>query len=271
MYNKDFLKQLLHPDHFSKHQTSVKNNRKQIEKKRNEFSISKLAKNPTLRKFLKLSDTDNLKQQSDVNIKTADKDVMQHIAPKKYLSPLHFDNGMSVVPYKDMARSFTKSNLPSYVTDSEIKIAHTHNMFDWFPLLVNKVHKDGTNMTGKLPSLQKEVIKKLKIGNEDVYSYTKPDGSIRIDVQSPHAAHPSSKTKTGIFTMEYTPPKTHIDKTLNIMMHVPAEFKYSENAMDDNSNIITKEVHPNYAKSDTLPLESKLTGRHISALRNYKK
>jgi hypothetical protein len=272
MYDKDFLKQLLHPHHLGSHRTSVKNNTRHIQKLRKEFSTNKLAKNSILRKFLKLTTIDeDSKLQKNVDTKNADKKIMQYLDPKLYRSQLAHGGKVSTHSYKKVMSNFTKTITPLHVIDDHIKIARTHNMFDWFPKLVNKVHKEGINMTGKLPSLHNEVIKKLKIGNEDVYSYTKPNGSIRIDVESPYAANPDIKTKKSIFTMHYTPPMTHIDKQSDIIMSTPAEFSFHEDKINPYLGKTKENIHPNYAKSDTLPLESKLTGRHISALRNDKK
>ena len=256
MYDKDFLKQLLHPKHLHHTSTSVKHNKRQIEKERKEFSINKLAKNTALRKGLKLSFYDgDQKENKEVNIKNADKDLMNHIQPKSYISPIQSGDDTHIHSLNHVRSNLSKLKMPMHVVDKDIKIVKTHNMFDWFPMLVNKVHKDGINMTGKIPASQNEVVKKLKLGNEEIYSYTKPDGSIKIDVRSPHAA-------SEVYTMDYTPPKINADEKLDIVMHTPASFRFTEN---------NQEVHPNKAISDTLPLESKLTGRHISALRNDKK
>ena len=71
--------------------------------------------------------------------------------------------------------------------------------------------------------------------------------------------------------MHYTPPMTHIDRQSDIIMSTPAEFSFHEDRLNPFSGKTTEKIHPNKAISDTLPLESKLTGRHISALRNDKK
>jgi hypothetical protein len=256
MYDKDFLKQLLHPHHLGSHRTSVKHNKQQIEKERNEFNINKLARNPVLRKALQLTHYHgDQKENKDVNMKTADKDVMEHIQPKRYISLLSSGDESHIHSLKHIKSKQSKIKMPMYTIDKEIKIAKTHNMFDWFPALVNKIHKDGVNVTSKLSSKPGEVVKQLKLGNENLYSYISSNGTIKINVQSPHAS-------TGTYSMEYTPPKISSDKETDVIMHTPSSFKFIDN---------NREVHPNNAISDTLPLESKLTGRHISALRNDKK
>jgi hypothetical protein len=271
MYDKDFLKQLLHPKHLHDTPNSVKHNKREIEKERKEFSINKLAKNRILRKHLKLSFFDgDQKEIKNVNVKNADKDVMNYIQPKTYVSPLSSGNNTHIHSLKHVKSNYTKVKMPTHVVDTDIKIVKTHNMFDWFPKLVNKVHKEGINMTGKIPHAQGEVIKKLKIGNEEVYSYIKPDGSIKMDVRSPHASYPDLKSKTGIFTMEYVPPKINSDKNTDVIMHTPASFKFHENRAHPTLGNKHTHVHPNIAISDTTPLESKLTGRHVSALRYEK-
>jgi hypothetical protein len=263
MYDKDFLKQLLHPKHLHPTPTSVKHNKRQIEKERNEFSINKLARNPVLRKGLQLTHyLGDQKETKEVNIKNADKDLMEHLQPKRYTSLLSSGDQGHVHSLKHIKSKQSKIKMPIRTIDKEIKVAKTHNMFDWFPMLVNKIHKDGTNVTDKLSTSPGEVVKQLKLGNENLYSYIKPDGSIKINVQSPHASNIHPETKMGSFSMEYDPPKISLDKHADVAMHIPASFKFIEN---------NREVHPNNATSDTLPLESKLTGRHISALRNDKK
>ena len=198
----------------------------------------------------------------EVNIKNADKDLMEHLQPKRYTSLLSSGDQGHVHSLKHIKSKQSKIKMPIRTIDKEIKVAKTHNMFDWFPMLVNKIHKDGINVTDKLSTSPGEVVKQLKLGNENLYSYIKPDGSIKINVQSPHASNIHPETKMGSFSMEYDPPKISLDKHADVAMHIPASFKFIEN---------NREVHPNNATSDTLPLESKLTGRHISALRNYKK
>jgi len=205
-------------------------------------------------------------------------DVMKIIKPRAYVSELHSGDKLSTASLKHVKSNFTKIKTPIKVIDSEIKIAPTSNMFPWFPTLVNRVEKDGINVTRHVPHSNNEIVKQLNLGNEHIFMYIEASGKIRVDVQSPNAAYPHSKTKKATFSMEYTPPQTHVDKDKDIIMTIPASFKYIEKRAHTFKNDDPKtqgigaeakytEVHPSIALSDIAPLESKLTNKHVNKIR----
>ena len=204
-------------------------------------------------------------------------DVMKVIKPKYYISQLHSGDNISKASYKHVKENFSKMKTPIKVISNEIKISPTSNMFPWFPTLVNRIERDGINVSKIVPRTKNQIVKQLNLGNEHIFMYIHTDGTIRVDVQSPNASYPHSKTNKATFSMEYTPPQTHVDKQRDIVLTIPATFKYVEKRAhlypnEQGLGAVSKytEVHPSIALSDTAPLESKLTNKQVNVIRQQR-
>jgi hypothetical protein len=202
--------------------------------------------------------------------------VMDKIAPKKYISELGSNFQTTMAPIKHVLGNVTRLKMPTKIISDEIHLAPAPHMFHWFPALVNKVEKDGIDVTQHVKTLPGQIVKQLNLGNEHIFMYIDQSGMIRVDVQGPYAAYPDPKTLRGTFSMEYIPPKTHVDPSIGVVMSTPADFKFIEKRahhnLDEpqlNSPIKIKHTSlmPRVAISDIAPIESKLTNRSIDRIR----
>jgi hypothetical protein len=264
MTPKDFLKQLIKPKNHPRIGSSIY--RKKVLKSNLVGDVS--GENQGT---VNQSGLIDLKSLLPVKIKkqplTEDEKLMEKINPKRFVSEFASGGEVTTAPLKKVLSRFTKTKTPIKYTDDKIHIAPVHNMFHWFPDLVNKIERSGTDVTGHLPSEPNSVVKKLNIGNETAVSHIHKNGTIRVDVHTPYGSYPDKKTNHSTYSMEYTPPQTHSDSQTDIIMHIPASFKFMERRADPVLGTKYSEIHPNVAISDTAPLESKLTGRHVSAVR----
>jgi hypothetical protein len=267
-YDKDFLKQLFNPIHLSTTPSTVAMSKEEIKRKRKNFNLNKEIKNKDLRNFLGLSNQPlDSKKPISTDSKNADKDAMNYMEPKQYISTLSHGSKVQSAPLDKVMKDYTNTKFPTKVINPHIVLNKVHNMPDWIQELVNKLHKDGINYTGKVPSSPNTVVKKTVLGNETLFYHVLPDGTIRIDVQSPYAAYPNKISKMGVYSMTYTPPATHTDPKTNIIMTTPAEFKFFESRHQIDGSLKEKEVHFNNRISDTTPLESKITKVPLHILR----
>lgn len=268
MYDKDFLKQLLNPTYLSKSPSTVATSKEAIIRKRKNFNINKTVQNKDLRNFLGLSNsTLDIKQPTSTDSKNVDKHTSNYMQPKQYISTLSHGSKIQSAPLDQTMENFNNKKFPTKVINNHIVLNKTHNMPDWINNLVNKIHTEGENHTGKIPSTPNTVVKKLILGNETLFYHVKTNGDIRIDVQGPYAAYPNKVSKIGVYSITYTPPGTHTDEKTNIIMTTPSEFKFFENRYQPDGSLKEKEIHFNNRISDTTPLESKLTKVPLHVLR----
>jgi len=202
--------------------------------------------------------------------------VMDKIAPKKYVSELGSNFKTTIAPIQHVLGNITKIKLPTKIISDEIHLAPAPHMFHWFPALVNRIEKDGIDVTKQVKASPGQIVKQLNLGNEHIFMYIDQSGMIRVDVQGPYAAYPDPKTNSGTYSMEYIPPKTHVDPKLGIVMSTPADFQFIERRAHHNLdqpelNSPIKIKHtalmPRVAISDTAPIESKLTNRSVDRIR----
>ena len=66
---------------------------------------------------------------------------------------------------------------------TEVIMEKAKGMPDWFPLVVNRVIKEGTNVTEKLGTVEREIVHTKKIGKgEEVTVYRNLDtGNVRVE------------------------------------------------------------------------------------------